>query len=387
MDEAKDLRNSESSGSKLDFISPYSTALIVKLSGTWKVGRKLPSFNEFTSEVEKEHPITKISFDSSELGRWDSGLIAYLLKIVNYCEQKQIELISDDLPEGVINLLRLASAVPERVENKKSFAYPSIPTRIGNYVSKSWSSLTAILDFVGQIFIAFLRFFAGKARFRWSDLLLIIQESGAQALPIVSLISLLVGLILAFVGSIQLRMFGAQIYIANLVAIAMARAMGAIMTGIIMAGRTGASFAAGIGSMQVNEEIDALKTAGLPPIEFLVLPRIIALAIMMPLLTLYADLMGILGGMIVGVAGFDIGIREYFNATKGSLTLTTISIGLFSSFVFGILVATAGCLRGMQCGRSASAVGDATTSAVVTSIVSIIVATAIITIGCDILGI
>lgn len=387
MDEAKDLRNSESSGSKLDFISPYRTALIVKLSGTWEVGRKLPSFNEFTSEVEKEHPITKISFDSSELGRWDSGLIAYLLKIVNYCEQKQIELTSDNLPEGVINLLRLATAIPERVENKKSFAYPPISARVGNYVSKSWTSLMAILDFVGQIFIAFLRFFAGKARFRWSDLLLIIQESGAQALPIVSLISLLVGLILAFVGSIQLRMFGAQIYIANLVAIAMARAMGAIMTGIIMAGRTGASFAAGIGSMQVNEEIDALKTAGLPPIEFLVLPRIIALAIMMPLLTLYADLMGILGGMIVGVAGFDIGIREYFNATKDSLTLTTISIGLFSSFVFGILVATAGCLRGMQCGRSASAVGEATTSAVVTSIVSIIVATAIITIGCDILGI
>jgi phospholipid/cholesterol/gamma-HCH transport system permease protein len=283
--------------------------------------------------------------------------------------------------------LKLASAVPERSESRKNLTHQSITTRFGNHVINIWKSTIEILDFVGEILIAFLRFFTGRARFRWSDLLLIIQESGAQALPIVSLISLLVGLILAFVGSIQLRMFGAQIYIANLVAIAMARAMGAIMTGIIMAGRTGASFAAGIGSMQVNEEIDALKTAGLPPMEFLVLPRIIALAIMMPLLTLYADLMGVLGGMIVGVGGFDIGIREYFNATKGSLTLTTIGIGLFSSFIFGILVAIAGCLRGMQCGRSASAVGEATTSAVVTSIVSIIVATAIITIGCDILGI
>jgi len=387
MDETNDLRSTEDSGLKLDFVKPYNSALILRLFGTWKIGNQLPSFNDFTDELEKDLSIKKISFDCGRLSRWDSSLIAYLLKIANYSEQKQIDLITDGLPEGAINLLKLASAVPERAEDRKNLTHQSIATRFGNRAIKIWKSTIEIFDFIGEIFIAFVRFFTGRARFRWSDLLLILQESGAQALPIVSLISLLVGLILAFVGSIQLRMFGAQIYIANLVAIAMARAMGAIMTGIIMAGRTGASFAAGIGSMQVNEEIDALKTAGIPPMEFLVLPRVIALAIMMPLLTLYADLMGILGGMIVGVGGFDIGIREYFNATKGSLTLTTIGIGLFSSFIFGIFVAIAGCLRGMQCGRSASAVGEATTSAVVTSIVSIIVATAIITIGCDILGI
>jgi phospholipid/cholesterol/gamma-HCH transport system permease protein len=387
MDEASDLRSPETFGLKLDFIRPYNGALIVKLFGTWKVGSQLPTFNEFNNELEKDPPIQKISFDSVGLGHWDTGLISYLLKAVNYCEMKHIELATDGLPEGVINLLNLASAAPERIETRKDLAHPSIITSMGDRVTKVWKSTMEIIAFVGEILVAFLKLFTGRARFRWSDLLLIIQESGAQALPIVSLISLLVGLILAFVGSIQLKMFGAQIYIANLVAIAMARAMGAIMTGIIMAGRTGASFAAGIGSMQVNEEIDALKTAGLPPMEFLVLPRIIALAIMMPLLTLYADLMGMLGGMIVAVGGFDIGFQEYFNATKDALTLTTIAIGLFSSFIFGILVAIAGCLRGMQCGRSASAVGDATTSAVVTSIVSIIVATAIITIGCNILGI
>lgn len=387
MDETSNLRSAEGSGLKLDFVKPYSGTLIVRLFGTWKIGNQPPSFNEFADELEKDPLIKTISFDSGGLSRWDSVLIAYLLKIANYCEQRQIELVTDGLPEGAINLLKLASAVPERVESRKNLTHQSITTRFGNRVINTWKSTIDILDFVGDLLIAFLRFSTGKARFRWSDLLLIIQESGAHALPIVSLISLLVGLILAFVGSIQLKMFGAQIYIANLVAIAMVRAMGAIMTGIIMAGRTGASFAAGIGSMQVNEEIDALKTAGLPPMEFLVLPRVIALAIMMPLLTLYADLMGILGGMIVGVGGFDIGIREYFNVTKGSLTLTTVGIGLFSSFIFGILVAIAGCLRGMQCGRSASAVGEATTSAVVTSIVSIIVATAIITIGCNILGI
>ena len=229
--------------------------------------------------------------------------------------------------------------------------------------------------------------FRGKARFRRSDLLEIIQECGAQALPIVSLISVLVGLILAFVGAIQLKVFGAQLYVADLVGIAMVREMAAIMTGIIMAGRTGAAFAAKLGTMQVNEEIDALKTMGFSSTEFLVLPRMVALILMMPLLCLYADLMGVLGGMLVGVTMLDLGIMQYYLQTKAAVNLNNLWIGLVMSAVFGVLVALSGCLRGMQCGSSASAVGEATTSAVVTSIVSIIVATAVITVICNVLGI
>jgi phospholipid/cholesterol/gamma-HCH transport system permease protein len=182
-------------------------------------------------------------------------------------------------------------------------------------------------------------------------------------------------------------MFGAQIYVASLVGIAMVRVMGAIMTGVIVAGRTGAAFATELGTMQVNEEIDALKTLGIPPVEFLVLPRMLALVVMMPLLCLYADLMGILGGLIVGVLMLDLNVMEYLTQTKESVTLVFLWIGLFHGTVFGVLIALSGCLRGMQCGRSASAVGQATTSAVVTSIVSIIVATAIITVVCDVLNI
>jgi phospholipid/cholesterol/gamma-HCH transport system permease protein len=167
----------------------------------------------------------------------------------------------------------------------------------------------------------------------------------------------------------------------------MVRAMGAIMTGIIIAGRTGAAFAASIGTMQVNEEIDALQTTGVSPMDFLVLPRVLALSLMMPLLTVYADLMGILGGMVVGVFGLDLSAMEYYQETKKAVGLTNVWIGLFSGFVYGVLVAMAGCMRGMRCGRSASAVGDATTSAVVTSIVSIVVATAVITVLCNVLGI
>ena len=206
-------------------------------------------------------------------------------------------------------------------------------------------------------------------------------------MPIVSLICFLVGLILAFIGAIQLQLFGAQIYVADLVGIAMVRLMAAIMTGIVMAGRTGGAFAAQLGTMQVNQEIDALKTLGISPMEFLVLPRMLALAVMMPLLCLYANIMGILGGMVVGVGMLNIGFMEYYNETAKAIGLWNLGIGLFSGFVFGVIVALAGCMRGMQCGRSASAVGDAATSAVVTAIVGIILSTAVITVLCNFLGI
>jgi phospholipid/cholesterol/gamma-HCH transport system permease protein len=188
-----------------------------------------------------------------------------------------------------------------------------------------------LITFVGEACVAIARLLIGKARFRSFDFKLFLQESGAQALPIVSLISALVGLILAFVGIIQLKLFGAQIYVADLVGIAMVREMGAIMTGIIMAGRTGAAFAAQLGTMQVNEEIDALTTLGIAPMEFLVLPRMIALTLMMPLLCLYANVMGILGGMVVAIGLYDINTITYLNRTIEAVGLNDLGIGLFMS--------------------------------------------------------
>ena len=167
----------------------------------------------------------------------------------------------------------------------------------------------------------------------------------------------------------------------------MLRVMGAVMTGVIMAGRTGAAFAAELGTMQVNEEIDALKTMGIAPMEFLVLPRMLALALMMPLLCLYADMMGLLGGYLVGVAMLGLSPTEYLVTTREMVGLSNLWIGLAQSFVFGILVALTGCLQGIKCGRSASSVGTAATSAVVTGIVAIVIATAIITVACNMLGI
>ena len=277
--------------------------------------------------------------------------------------------------------------MPERKGARKEAVREPFLQRVGDYALSTGRSTVEFINFIGATFLALLKFLVGKARFQRSDLMLFIQQSGAEALPIVTLISVLVGLIFAFIGAVQLMMFGAQLYVADLVGIAMVRVMGAVMTGVIMAGRTGAAFAAQIGTMQVNEEIDALQTLGISPMEFLVLPRMLALILMMPLLCIYADLMGILGGFIVGVAMLDISSTQYINQTIKALNLYHFSIGLFHALVFGVLVALAGCLRGIQCGRNASAVGQATTSAVVTSIVAIVLATAIITIVANILGI
>lgn len=373
--------------SELSFSRPSDNTLLVRLAGDWTIGKPISSVEEVQQQVDSGLPVQRLTFDTQDLGRWDSGLITFLLKVIDQCSQRQIDADRTGLPEGVRRLLDLATAVPEKKDARKVALHEPFLVQIGKASMDVARQVTGLTAFLGEATIAFSRFLVGKAKFRRSDLWLTIQQCGADALPIVSLISFLVGLILAFVGAVQLAMFGAQIYIANLVGIAMAREMGAIMTGIIMAGRTGAAFAAQIGTMQVNEEVDALTTMGISPMEFLVLPRMLALILMMPLLCLYSDLVGILGGFVVGTGMFDITFTQYMEQTRASLNLTHFSIGVFKSAVFGVVVAIAGCLRGMESGRSASAVGDAATSAVVTSIVLIIVLDGIFAVVTNILGI
>lgn len=361
--------------------------LLVQLSGNWRLGDDIPKDDDILASVESEPGIKRIVFESAKLDHWDSGLLTFVIKFRELCRQKKIRVNISGLPQGAQKLLALASAVPEKKDARSREIYEPFLTRVGEDAIDFFRTIGQMLTFIGEASASLGRFLIGKAQFRRSDLTLTLQECGAQALPIVSLISLLVGLILAFIGAVQLKLFGAEIYVANLVAISMVRVMGAVMTGIIMAGRTGAAFAAQLGTMETNEEIDALKTLGISPMDFLVLPRMLGLTLMMPLLCLYANLMGILGGLIVSASMLNIGFVQYYNQTKGAVTLTDLGIGLFHGVVFGVLVALAGCLRGMQCGRSASAVGDAATSAVVTGIVSIILATATITIMCNVLGI
>lgn len=372
---------------EISFSRPSAGKLFIRLIGDWKIGSKIPDISTVEKNLASTPKVDSISFDTKGVSDWDSSMLVFLIKIRDICALKEIRFDYDGLPEGVRKMMALSAAVPERKGARREVVRESFFARIGTNAISFGHSAVEILDFLGEFTIAFMGMLRGQVRFRRSDFILVIQECGFQALPIVSLISLLVGLILAFVGAVQLMMFGAQIYVASLVGIAMVRVMGAVMAGIIMAGRTGAAFAAQLGTMQVNEEIDALKTMGISPMEFLVLPRMLALGLMMPLLCLYADLMGILGGLIVGVGMLDLNVIEYYNMTTASVRLKDFWIGLFQSSVFGVLVALAGCLRGMQCGRSASAVGNAATSAVVTAIVSIIVATAVITVMCNMIGI
>lgn len=361
-----------------DILKPQEAILEIKLKGVWTKNQKPVHVAEIIKQL-KQGDIRQVCFDSQELAEWDSLLLCFLIKIIDFCKKSAIQIDQEKLPEGVKGLLKLAYAVPEKKQAHPARTQTSLLAQIGKLSLAAYRESLQILGFVGEVVLAFMNLTWGQARFRSVDLWLAIQESGPKALPIVSLISLLVGLILAFVGAVQLQLFGAQIFIADLVGLGMSREMGAMMTAIIMAGRTGAAYAAQLGSMQVNEEIDALKTMGFSPMEFLVLPRMIALILMMPLLCLYADFMGILGGALVSISLFDISFLQYFHQTQLRLHMGDFMVGLSKSAVFGVLVAIAGCMRGLQCGRSSSAVGFAATSAVVTGIVFIIVSDAIMT--------
>jgi len=371
----------------LSFEQKTPENLSVILTGDWRLSNNLPEVNTVQAAIAETSSLRAMVIDAGQVTDWDSGLLTFLLHLRQLCTDKDLALDSSDLPPGALKLLALAAAVPEKKDARKKEERSKFLSTIGNESIELVHSTGDLLTFIGEAMVAFLRFLQGKARFRRRDLALLIESCGVQALPIVTLICFLVGLILAFIGAIQLKLFGAEIFVADLVGIAMVRLMAAIMTGIVLAGRTGGAFAAQLGTMQVNQEIDALRTLGIDPMEFLVLPRMLALGLMMPLLCLYANLMGILGGMVVGVGMLDIGLIQYYNQTVQAVNLWNLGIGLFSGTLFGIIVALSGCMRGMQCGRSASSVGDAATSAVVTAIVGIIITTALVTLICNALGI
>ncbi|NOQ17312.1 MAG: hypothetical protein GQ581_09650 [Methyloprofundus sp.] len=361
-----------------------STAQLT-LSGDWVMGNIVPSFSEFESSLNTltaQNLIVKTEL----LISWDSRFVLFIYQLQAYCQESSIKLNLSGLPISAQGLLKQVSAFPIRESGSKQIQPKSFIASVGVKTQIMTKQSIAVFNFVGEVCLSLSRLLRGKASFRRQDLWLMIQECGPNALGIVTLISVLVGLILAFVGAMQLKIFGAQIYVANLVGLGMAREMGAMMTAIIMAGRTGAAYASQLGSMQVNEEIDALKTLGISPIDFLVLPRLIALVLMLPLLCIYADFLGIIGGLLVSVTLLDISLMEYVTQTQSALQVGDFATGLIKSSVFGVLVAISGCMSGMRSGRSSSSVGDAATSAVVAGIVSIVIADASLTVIYQIIG-
>lgn len=362
----------------LDIRPDGDGGLELVLGGRWCMDGNLPANDVLAKALEQG--IRRVRFDGAGLAAWDSGLLTFVAGIAKLCAGRGIAIDADGLPDGARRLLAMALAVPEQKVALRSAERAGLFAQVGGATIEFWRGIPQMLNFLGEITQSFARLLTGRARFRRSDLWREIEEVGPRALPIVFVISFLVGLILAYLGADQLRLVGAQIFIADLVAIGMVREIGALMTGIIVAGRTGAAFAARLGTMQVNEEIDAFRTLGISAIDFLVLPRILALMLMVPLLTLYSGFIGMLAGLLVSVTIFDIGVHEYYTEVLRALQLKHFMVGLSKGTVYGAMIAYAGCLRGMQCGRSAEAVGRAATSAVVTAILLITIAASVMTI-------
>ena len=364
-----------------------NSSLLVHIRGKWQLGRDMPSTSVVAEELSARSAPSRIGFDTSKLAGWDSALVSFLVGVDELCRLHGIENDRSGLPAGVRRLVELAEAVPEKQGARSTPKRNPFFQRVGDQTVAYGSAVTHTLGFIGDTAVALSRVVARSARYRTVDLLQNISDCGPGAVGIVTLISFLVGVILAFMGAVQLQQFGASIYVADLVGIGMLREMGAMMTAIIMSGRTGAAFAAQLGTMKVTQEIDALTTMGISPFQFLLLPRVIALVLMMPILCLYSDLMGILGGAFVGVGMLGLSLSNYMRETIHALSLANLLLGVIKATVYGALIAMAGCLRGFQCGNSSSAVGDAATRAVVTSIVLVVVACGVFAFVTNLLGI
>lgn len=354
--------------------------LRVQLSGDWTLKQGLPAAEEIVGELaSQDQPVSRLVVDGTDLESWGSGLLTYVHGLEARARDEGISVSLDGIPEGARRLLALASAVPAHVTPHREMD-DDLSARVGAIALQLWTTFGEALDFIGDTALAFFAALRGRARFRGQDVMHAIEASGIGALGIVALINFLIGAVLAFVGAVQLQQFGATIYVADLVAIGMTRELAALMTGIVMAGRSGASFAAVLGTMTVNEEIDALQTMGLEPTEFLVLPRVLAASLMLPALVAYADLFGLAGGMFVGVSLLNLGARSFMGQLLSALAVRHVVIGLAKAAAFGVVVSMTGCFYGLRCGRSAAAVGEATTKAVVMGIVLVVVVDALATV-------
>jgi phospholipid/cholesterol/gamma-HCH transport system permease protein len=356
------------------------------LEGDWHLGDEPAGSADALAGLDAVPAGAVVVLDAQAVGGWDSALIAYLMQVVDRAQGRDVQVDRRALSAGIGKLLDLALAVPEKRDARRADVTPPFVERVGRTAQELSGEIGGLIGFLGEVTLALGRFVTGRARFRRSDLGVALEQVGIDALGVVAIINFLVGLILAFVGAAQLEQFGAAIFVANLVGIAMVRDMAAIMTGIVMAGRSGAAFAASLGTMQSNQEIDALRTTGVSPIDYLVLPRIVALVLMMPLLTLFADAVGVMGGAFVATAMLDLSWTRYLEQTREAVSLGHLLGGLFKGTVYGALIAIAGCWRGMLSGRTAAAVGLATTSAVVTSILLIIGAAGLFAVVFYVLG-
>ena len=325
-----------------------------------------------------------VRFDTATLRSWDVALASSLWQRLSALTRPPVQIDLQGLPAGLRDILSMALSETAAVAAPRPRA--GRLAALGAGAQTWWAQGRRALTFVGEVLLAVARLLRGKSGMRWSDLAWQIEQTGPRSLPIVALVSFLVGLIVAYMGAAQLQRFGAQTFIADLVTVGVVREVAALLVGIVLAGRVGAAFAAQIGSMRANEEVDALSTLGVDPVDFLVLPRVLALLIVGPLLTAFAALVGMAVGWLVAVGIYGVSPMEYVYASAQALTMPHVLVGLVKGTAYAAMVALAGCLQGMSAGRSAQAVGDATTAAVVQAIVWMVVVASVLTVVFQRLG-
>lgn len=356
--------------------APEAGRLVVRLEGAWTARESIPDAGPLDAALATSPRVKSVVFDAAGVKKFDSALPAYLMRCLEIAKMHGATLDTTALPEAVKRLMTLALARPvrESVEHRdECFTFLHHVGEWGLQAARSWEKA---MDFLGRTVLALLALLTGRARFRRGDLMYFIQQCGVDALPIVTLISFLTGMIMAYVGAVQMAQYGATMYVANMVGLAMVREMGVLMAAIILCGRTGTAYAAQLGSMNASEEIPAFRVLGINPVEYLVLPRILALVFMMPLLTLYANFIGMLGGLAV-VSTMDVTVEQYFLQIVKAISLANFFSGVIKSVFFAFLIAWAGCFRGMTSGRSSIDVGNAATGAAVLGITLVVVSDAI----------
>ncbi len=359
----------------------HGNSLDVTLAGTWQVTHPRPLFRDLLGEAKPS--VVSVRMEAVE--RWDTSLLLFLFEVEQWCRGAGATFDSAALPPKVQLLLgQLTRAHAASLPQDRSANFFAI---VGVATQQTGVQVREIFHFLGECVLSTVRLVSSPRKFRWRDCLAEMQQCGAMALPIVSLIAFLIGVTLAYTAAIVLRQFGGDIFIADLIGLAMVREVGAVMTAVVLAGRTGAAFAATLANMKMNEEIDALETLGIPAVQFLVLPRLLALGIMMPLLTIYANALGILGGLVVAWGLLSISPTAYWVEMLTIVDLSDVLSGVIKAGAFGLIVGLAGCLRGLQADRSAMGVGRAATSAVVTAILLMVVADAIFAVLFNVLGI
>jgi len=358
------------------------TNMVLSLRGDWTIRKDTVHVTNLP--LDRDYVIA-LRFDSTNLGRWDSALLVFLSALRDIARRRGIAFDQTGLPSAACRLLSMLPAEPP-VQRESAHRLGMI-ARVGVWALRGWAELVAVTTLVGEATLRSIPALRGRARTRAADVWATVHEAGIGALPMVALVNVLVGGIVAFVGSLQLRRFGAEIYVSNLIGVMEVREMAPLMTAIVMSGRTGSAYAAEIATMQGTEEIDALRAIGIPIFDYLTLPRLSALTAMMPLLCIYAAAVGILGGLAVAVYLMNISVGGFVTHLRGAVAGGDIVLGLAKSTAFGSWIAMAGCRIGLKAGRSATDVGHAATTAAVSGIVGVIALDAAFDVCANVFGI